>query len=307
MSPKSWEAHAARIAREHLLKEAEETREFIADTGAELAAVKIHYSALEYKAYQEGLFFSLDEPDMEPEELEEILEEAVRWRPGEVCKMLFERMDAPLEGGGGKSVWSIIADEPMDDPVSGMIWEKAKGLIKDRALRGEGDRKDIEFLSFSMAAFFLNNVERRLHPLSPEEEDRRASALMNRLDDKTNISALAGEIALHARTGSALEGDAFISKTDGTVSARLIEDSMKLLEDHTGAIGAELIEDFFMELAYIREKIIEGELLEWIKELEPALRDGEADREDIENLTDLVATFWSGVKKNDEAERTEPE
>jgi len=55
MSPKSWEAHAARIAREQLLKEAEEAMEIIGDAGTELAAVKIHHAALEYKAYQEGL------------------------------------------------------------------------------------------------------------------------------------------------------------------------------------------------------------------------------------------------------------
>ena len=72
MSPKSWEAHAARIAREQLLKEAEEAMEIIGDAGTELAAVKIHHAALQYKAYQEGLFISLDEPDMEPEELEEM-------------------------------------------------------------------------------------------------------------------------------------------------------------------------------------------------------------------------------------------
>ena len=307
MSPKSWEAHAARITREQLLKEAEEAMEIIGDAGTELAAVKIHHAALEYKAYQEGLFFSLDEPDMEPEELEEILEEAVRWRPGEVCKMLFERMDEPLEGDGGKSVWSIMADMPLEDPMEERQRERSNEAIKAHAMSGEGNREDIEFLSFVLAAFFLNHVERRLHPLSPEEEERRNNAFRKMLDDDTLISSLAREITLQARTGSALEGDAFISRTDGTVSARLIEDSMKLLEDHAGAIGAELIEDFFMELAYIREKITEGELLEWIKELEPALRDGEADREDIENLTDLVATFWSGVKKNDEAESTEPE
>jgi hypothetical protein len=33
MSPKSWEAHAARIAREQLLKEAEEAMEIIGDAG----------------------------------------------------------------------------------------------------------------------------------------------------------------------------------------------------------------------------------------------------------------------------------
>ena len=39
MSPKSWEAHAARIAREHLLKEAEEAAELIEEflTGTEEA------------------------------------------------------------------------------------------------------------------------------------------------------------------------------------------------------------------------------------------------------------------------------
>lgn len=303
MSPKSWEAHAARIAREQLLKEAEEAMEIIGDAGTELAAVKIHYAALQYKAYQEGLFISLDEPDMEPEELEEIAEEAVRWRPGEVCKILFERMDEPLEGDGGKSVWSIMADMPLEDPLEERQRERSNEAIKAHAMSGEGNREDIEFLSVMLAAFFLNHVERRLHPLSPEEEERRTNAFRKMLDDDTLISSLAREITLQARTGSALEGDAFISRTDGTVSARLIEDSMKLLEDHTGAIGAELIEDFSRELAYLREKIAGGESLEWIMELETALRDREADMEDIENLTDLMATFWSMKKP----ERTEPE
>lgn len=86
MSPKSWEAHAARIAREQLLKEAEEAMEIIGDAGTELAAVKIHHAALEYKAYQEGLFISLDEPDMEPEELEEIAEDMATIDPMDLFK-----------------------------------------------------------------------------------------------------------------------------------------------------------------------------------------------------------------------------
>lgn len=45
MSPKSWEAHAARIAREHLLKEAEEAMEIIGDAGTELKEDQKHGAA----------------------------------------------------------------------------------------------------------------------------------------------------------------------------------------------------------------------------------------------------------------------
>lgn len=73
-------------------------------------------------------------------EREEILEEAVRWRPGEVCKMLFERMDAPLEGGGGPS--PRRTSPPYSEPPSrGEHEQRRAGDRRRRSDRSRADRR----------------------------------------------------------------------------------------------------------------------------------------------------------------------